>query len=159
MDPDPIKRTLALEDIHSLEPQIVDQDAILEFEQPAVILGDPGFGESVLTDTLGALPNLRKVRAGTFLRTARPESLIEPGERIVVDGLDEIASAYPGGGVHAVLSKLSEMGNPPFILSCREADWHGVLTAMQNRAYLANATWSVWVDWSGRSALALRRFC
>ena len=101
MNPDPIKRTLALEDVHSLEPRIFDQDAILEFEQPVVILGDPGLGKSVLTDTLGALPNLRKVRAGTFLRTARPESLIDTGERIVVDGLDEIASAYPGGGVHA----------------------------------------------------------
>ena len=107
------------------ERRIVDEDAIPEFPQPVIILGDPGLGKSVLTDTLGALPNMRKVRAGTFIRTARPETLIGAGERIIVDGLDEIASASPGGGVHVVLSKLSEMDYPPIILSCREADWRG----------------------------------
>ena len=121
---DPIKRTLAYED-HRQERRIIDEGAIPEFQQPVIILGDPGLGKSVLADTLGALPKMRKVRAGKLMRTSRPETLIDAGERIIVDGLDEIASASPGGGVHTVLSKLSEMGYPLFILSCREADWRG----------------------------------
>ena len=121
---DPIKRTLAYED-HRQERRIIDEGAIPEFQQLVIILGDPGLGKSVLADTLGALPKMRKVRAGKLMRTSRPETLIDAGERIIVDGLDEIASASPGGGVHTVLSKLSEMGYPLFILSCREADWRG----------------------------------
>ena len=124
MMPNPIKRRLVYED-QLQKRQNIDQEAIPDIQQPVIILGDPGLGKSVLTDTLGALPNMRKVRAGTFMRTACPETLIAAGERIIVDGLDEIASASPGGGVHAVLSKLSELDYPPIILSCREADWRG----------------------------------
>ena len=98
---DPIKRTLAYED-HRQERRIIDEGAIPEFQQPVIILGDPGLGKSVLADTLGALPKMRKVRAGKLMRTSRPETLIDAGERIIVDGLDEIASASPGGGVHTV---------------------------------------------------------
>ena len=65
------------------------------------------------------------------MRTARPETLIDEGDRIIVDGLDEIVSAYTGGGVHAVLEKLSQMGSPPFILSCRAADWRGAADRIQ----------------------------
>ena len=70
---------------------------------------------------------MRCVRAGTFKRTAKPDSLIVEGERIIVDGLDEIASAAPGSAVDSVLEKLSMMDKPSFILSCREADWMGAV--------------------------------
>ena len=68
---------------------------------------------------------MRYVRAGTFKRTAKPDSLIVEGERIIIDGLDEIASAAPGSAVDSVLEMLSMMDKPSFILSCREADWMG----------------------------------
>ena len=92
-----------------------------------MILGDPGLGKTVLTQALGDQPGMKYVQAGTFTRAARPESLIAEGKRIVIDGIDEIASAAPGSAVEAVLEKLSAMGNPPFILSCREADWLGAV--------------------------------
>ena len=65
------------------------------------------------------------IPAGTFVRSANPGSLIVRGQRIVIDGLDEIASATPGGGIDAVLTKLSAMDQPAFVLSCREVDWRG----------------------------------
>ena len=68
---------------------------------------------------------MKDVQAGTFIRTHKPETLIAPGDRIIVDGLDQIASAAPGGSVEAVLRQLSQMSYPLFILSCREADWLG----------------------------------
>ena len=128
--PNPIRRTLAHQD-DQLEWGTVGEDEIPGFPQPVVILGDPGLGKSVLTETLGELPNMKRFRAGPFLRNPRLEGQIVDGDRIVVDGLDEIASAYPGGGVHAVLSKLAELGYPPFILSCREADWRGAADRVQ----------------------------
>lgn len=130
MIPNPIRRTLAHQD-GDLEWRTVREDEILGFRQPVVILGDPGLGKSVLTETLGALPTIKRFRAGPFLRDPRLEKLITDEDCIVVDGLDEIASAYPGAGVHAVLSKLAELGYPPFILSCREADWRGAADRIQ----------------------------
>ena len=90
-----------------------------------VILGDPGLGKTVLTRWLGEQPGMKFVRAGTFVRAANPSNSVAETERIVVDGLDEIASAAPGGAVDAVLKQLSAIGNPPFVLSCRAADWLG----------------------------------
>ena len=103
---------------------VVGQQQIEAFNEPVVILGDPGLGKSVLTQSLGELPNMEYIRAGSFVRNADPGSLIAAGGRIIVDGLDEIASGGDGA-VEAVLKQLSAMGSPGFILSCREADWLG----------------------------------
>jgi len=74
----------------------------------------------------GSAPNLSYFRAGTFLRQNLNASALE-GMRIIIDGLDEIASASEGSAIDRVLAKLSQIGNPRFILSCREADWQGVM--------------------------------
>ena len=79
----------------------------------------------MLTRELGEQSGMRYVSAGTLKRTAKPESLLMEGERIIIDGLDEIASAAAGSAVDSVLEKLSMMDKPSFILSCREADWMG----------------------------------
>ena len=119
-----ITRKLAREDQNG-NREIIHQGEIATISAPIIILGDPGLGKSILTETLGDLPTMAYVPAGTFVRTADPASLIENVQRIVIDGLDEIASSTPGGGIDAVLLKLSEMNHPPFILSCREVDWRG----------------------------------
>ena len=119
-----IERTLTHEQQDGRQT-VIRQDGILSFRDPVVILGDPGLGKTVLTRWLGKQPGMKFVPAGTFARAANPSNLVANIERIVVDGLDEIASAAPGGAVETVLEKLSEIDNPPFILSCREADWLG----------------------------------
>ena len=103
----------------------IRQDKVAAIEQPLVILGDPGLGKTELAEALGSQPGLVCVRAGKFMRTADPASLIAEGDRIVIDGLDEIASSEPSSAVASVLARFSAMGEPPFILTCREADWLG----------------------------------
>ena len=119
-----VERTLAYDDPQHGR-QFVGQHKIEDFRCPVVILGDPGLGKTVLTEWLGDRPGAKYVVAGTFTRHPKPETLISEGQRIVVDGLDQIASAAPGGAVEAVPKQLAAMGYPPFILSCREADWLG----------------------------------
>ena len=130
--PNSIVRRLVYED-EDRQRKCIGQADIEAIDEPVVILGDPGLGKTVLAQTLGDRPGLRYCRAATFAREARPETLVAQGERIVVDGLDEIASSTPGGAVDSVLKKLSEMGHPPFILTCREADWRGAADRVQSR--------------------------
>ena len=119
-----IKRTLAHEDPERRR-RLVDQDEIVSFTEPVVVLGDPGLGKTVLTEALAEHPETTRIPAGKFARSANPGSLVGAADRVILDGLDEIASAAPGRAVETVLEKLSATGNPPFILSCREADWLG----------------------------------
>jgi len=94
---------------------VIRQDGILSFRDPVVILGDPGLGKTVLTQWLGEQPGMKFVRAGTFVRAANPSNSVAGTERIVVDGLDEIASAAPGGAVDATCcrSRSSSQGPLP----------------------------------------------
>ena len=68
-----------------------------------MILGDPGLGKSILAEELGEQPGMKFVRAGNFVVEDDPRSMIADGERPIIDGLDEIASAAPGGAVVEVL--------------------------------------------------------
>ena len=104
---------------------VIGQDEILSLHDPTVILGDPGLGKTVLTRWLGEQPGMKYVRAGTFVRASDPAISIVGVTCIVVDGLDEIASATPGSAIDTVLNRLSAIGNPRFVLSCRAADWLG----------------------------------
>lgn len=120
-----IDRRLRRDEPTTRAPVIIDQDDILDFVGPVVILGDPGLGKSVLAQAIGRQTGFVYVRAASFVRNAQPEHLIPNGECLVIDGLDEIASATVGGGVDAILSQLSKLGYPRFILSSREVDWRG----------------------------------
>lgn len=122
--PRTIKRTLSC-DTPDNQRKIIDQDEIAAISAPVVILGDPGLGKSVLTATLSEQTGMKYFRAGSFVRSANSVGPVPAGQKIIIDGLDEIASTAIGGGVEAVLKQLSAIGKPLFVISCREADWRG----------------------------------
>ncbi|MGK9235858.1 hypothetical protein KXS07_29900 [Inquilinus limosus] len=126
IEPTAIPRRLRTINPVTRTAETIEEAAIAGLLGPIVILGDPGLGKSMLTQKLGREGQNRYVRAGTFVRSRDPARFLpQVGGRLVIDGLDEVASAAVGGGVDAVLEQLSTIGSPPFILSSREADWRG----------------------------------
>ncbi len=117
-----IPRKLSLGD---KEPKThIDEDALLaEFQCPLVILGDPGMGKTRLLKKLDTSDSCQFIRATSFLR--QPDDEIPENKRLVIDGLDEVAAMEEGDPLHNVLKKLIACGRPPFIISCRVAEWRG----------------------------------
>ncbi len=126
-EPLPIPRRLRMVDPVTREIIVVAQNGLAALDGPVVVLGDPGLGKSVLARTVGEAAGNVYVRAGTFVRSRRPEQYRPDGGILVIDGLDEVGSTVAGAGVDAVLAQLSAVSDPPppFLLAGREADWRG----------------------------------
>ena len=101
------------------------ESEITTLQGPLVIVGDPGAGKSVLMEALEEMKGATFVRATRLVRMTNPAKILGSPERLIIDGVDEVASNAAGGGVDAVLTKLSELDYPDFIMSCRAADWRG----------------------------------
>jgi hypothetical protein len=107
------------------ERSVAEAD-ILSIGLPLVILGDPGLGKTELTESIATRIGGRRISAGAFIRNANLE-VLKPasGLPIIIDGLDELTASSSTSPIDEVLKKLSVMRYPPFILSCRAADWSG----------------------------------
>ena len=92
-----------------------------EFEFPFVILGEPGIGKTELMRKLGGSDKGTYFQAAPFLR--QQNNSIQSHSLLIIDGLDEVAAMEPGDPLHNVLKKLIACGRPPFIVSCRTAEW------------------------------------
>lgn len=120
-----IARTLVLSRGNDDE-RVVTEDDIGSISSPIVILGDPGLGKTELTKELERRFGFRRVAGGAFYRAQNPLRLATVGQsKLIIDGLDEISSSSGGSAIDEVLKKLSAIGNPNFVLSCRSADWQG----------------------------------
>ena len=106
------------------EIRVIDQSRIGNWYDPLVILGDPGMGKTTLMRHMCERHDMTYIHAAELVRADDPESLLLDAGHVLVDGLDEIASSGRAGATDAVMRKLREAGSPPFILSCRAAEWH-----------------------------------
>ena len=120
---DYINRILKRTDENS-ETSFVSDHELLRFDQPLIILAQPGMGKTRLLEMLGKMDGCRFVRATSFLRLSDSDSILDL--RLAIDGLDEVAALAEGDALHNVLKKLSSRGKPNFILSCRSSEWRGV---------------------------------
>jgi hypothetical protein len=121
---DYIPRTLSWTDAALKTRTVGDQEIVSRFSEPIVVLGDPGIGKTWLMEMLGAQEGHQYIRATSLLRQSDGHGF--GNTRLVIDGLDEVAAINEGDPLHNVLTKLIACGRPPFILSCRSAEWRGV---------------------------------
>ena len=120
-----IERILRIEDGQGNARTLTESD-LAGLSAPFILLGDPGLGKTKLTESLETRLKGKRLLGGTFVRTANADSLLGRDRRIlIIDGLDEITTRTGGGAVDEVLEKLSSLGRPNFVLSCRAADWQG----------------------------------
>jgi hypothetical protein len=121
-----IKRTLTVGKGTGHERRLT-QAQVSTLSPPFVLVGEPGLGKTELTKSLAQQLGTLRVTAGHFYRTHDLGKLLPaPGKPVIIDGLDEITPTI-GSAVDEVLKKLSMMGSPTFILSCRAFDWEGAL--------------------------------
>lgn len=106
-----------------LKQEWIRQDQILELADCLVILGEPGMGKTSLLNDLAATPGAASCTARQLINRPDPRSLLGDMRLLVIDALDEVASATEGDAVDSVLQKLGLLGFPRFVLSCRVADW------------------------------------
>ncbi|WP_240997525.1 hypothetical protein, partial [Pseudomonas viridiflava] len=67
----------------------------------------------------------RFVTAHQLLHPPRGMPDIRADQVLVIDALDELTANSPVEALERVLDRLGEKGHPPFLLSCRVADWFG----------------------------------
>lgn len=97
-------------------------------ERAYVLLAPPGAGKTEAMKAEAAAQNQSPyVRAHRMMSPSWQPPVLNPGQALYIDGLDE-ARAGNGEGprnrpLHTICSILKGMGYPPFRLSCREADW------------------------------------
>ena len=112
------------------EEIIVSEDSLLtDYSRPTVILGEPGMGKTSLMEKLGDSSDWKFFRATTFLR--QTVDSIHEGLQLIIDGLDEVAAMEEGDPLHNILKKLVACGKPPFIISCRAAEWRGAAARIE----------------------------
>lgn len=121
-----ISRTLSYIDA-SGDPQVVEEAKLGDLPPPLVVLGEPGMGKTWLLKTHAKAKAFNFITARAFLRSRSAELSKDRTKVWVIDALDEVASAQGYEPVQSVLGKLAEIGRPPFILSCRSADWQGAI--------------------------------
>lgn len=116
-----IPRHLVSWDKNGVQHRVTEQElATLAF--PIVILGEPGMGKTRLLEKIGKRTGWPFVRAAALVRN--PERWrSDNGHALIIDALDEIAALEERDPLHNVLAALGRIGSPPFILSCRAADW------------------------------------
>jgi hypothetical protein len=71
-------------------------------------------------------PSWQFIRAGSLVRNPTRIHFSRAEQTLVIDALDEVAALQEGDPLHNVLRALGTIEYPPFILSCRAADWRSV---------------------------------
>lgn len=102
-----------------------------------VLLGEPGAGKSTAFESEAEAMGGRCLRIAEFIH-ADPDETWD-GKTLFLDGLDEIrAGAGNDSAIQLIRKQLKRLGNPPFRIACRAADWYGSSDAEDLKAASAD---------------------
>lgn len=92
-----------------------------------VLLGEPGAGKTKCFLEERKQPACEYVVARKFTRAQNIDEW--KNKTLFIDGLDEMRAGGGDGRIplEDICTRLKELGNPPFRISCREADWLGAI--------------------------------
>ncbi len=107
-----------------------------------VLLGEPGAGKSTAFESEAEATGGRCFRIAEFIH-ADPDDDWR-SKTLFLDGLDEIrASAGNDTAIQLIRKQLKRLGNPPFRIACRAADWYGASDAEDLKAASADGQLAV----------------
>lgn len=118
-----IKRTISVIQEGKTISEMLDSD-FLSLNAPLILLGEPGAGKSEIVKQFCSFNANSKYYTATAVTAYSTIPEIDSVGKIVIDGIDEV-SAYAGKNsiIDKILSKITHIQNPHFILTCRAADW------------------------------------
>lgn len=102
---------------------LIRDSELLAIQRPIVILGEPGMGKSEMIRYLGARAGAPTISASRFMHSKNVGTLVQAGQPLLIDALDEALARSEGEAVDKVLANLEAAGSPRFILSCRAREW------------------------------------
>ena len=107
-----------------------------------VLLGEPGAGKSTAFESEAEAMGGRCLRIAEFIHADPDESW--NGKTLFLDGLDEIrAGAGNDSAIQLIRKQLKRLGNPPFRIACRAADWYGSSDAEDLKSASSNGQLTV----------------
>lgn len=127
-------RKIPEREVSSLEKPVLD---LREFRGQGawILLGEPGAGKSKALEVEAEANDGLFISIAEFLSAAPEEEW--RGKALFLDGLDEIRASGSGDSILLkVRAHLKQLGNPPFRITCRAADWFG----STDQASIANAS-------------------
>ncbi len=140
-----VRRTLQFTD-ESGHARRIDETELASSRKPIVILAEPGMGKTYLLRRLEKLPGHVFRSAASFVAHPDPARLVPFGTTILIDGLDELSAAQESDPVYRVLRQLIAAGCPPFVLSCRAADWRGAVARQDIAEDYAAPPVQMWLE-------------
>jgi hypothetical protein len=107
-----------------------------------VLLGEPGAGKSTAFESEAEATDGKCLRIAEFIHADTDEAW--NGKILFLDGLDETrASAGNDTAIQLIRKQLKRLGNPPFRIACRAADWYGATDAEDLKAASADGQLAV----------------
>ncbi len=89
-----------------------------------VLLGEPGAGKSTAFEQEAQATGGQWLRIAEFINADLDDGW--KNKTLFLDGLDEIrASVGVDSTIELIRKQLKRLGNPPFRIACRAADWYG----------------------------------